>query len=137
MDANKDQALRKKYSCALMSNPKWQKLFKVMAEYGSQFSSIEYRFTDTDNIFFGDAPFTQEIWATAIDNAVKGASGPIEYRHIESILIPYSYSYQEYENAPLKTRKLNLNKFVEALNEVGNFPITETEKGIVIHGYKT
>jgi len=137
MDAHKDQAIKQKYSAALMSNQKWQKLYKVMAANGADFAGIEYRFTDTSNIHFGYAPSESQIWETAIDDPVTGARGPIEYKHIESILIPYSYSYQEYENAPRKTRRLNIKVFLEALEKVGRFPITETQQGIVIHGYKT
>jgi hypothetical protein len=137
MDAHKDQAIRKKYSAALMSNQKWQKLFRVMAVHGSDFSGIEYRFTDTNNVLFGHAPSEQQVWDTAIDDPVEGAGGPLEYKHIESVLIPYSYSYQAYKNAPLTTRALNIKAFVAALENVGIFPITETKKGIVIHGYKT
>ncbi|WP_233095561.1 hypothetical protein [Shewanella putrefaciens] len=137
MDAHKDQALRKKYSSALMSNHKWRKLFTVMAEHGSELSGIEYRFTDTENILYGHAPSLQQVWESAIDDPVEGAGGPVEYKHIESILIPYAYSYRAYENAPLQKRSLNIDAFLAALEKVGSFPITETESGIVFHGYKT
>lgn len=46
-----------------------------MADHGADFSGIEYRFTDTDNILFGHAP-------SAIDDPVKGVGGPVEYKHI-------------------------------------------------------
>jgi len=137
MDAHKDKALREKYSSALMSNHKWRKLFKVMAEYGSDFSGIEYHFTDTDNILYGHAPSKQQVWDSAIDDPVKGVGGPVEYKHIESILIPRVYTYRKYQGAPLSERPLDLENFLTALSKVGEFPITETEEGIVIHGYKT
>ncbi|WP_033298911.1 hypothetical protein [Psychromonas ossibalaenae] len=137
MDAHKDKALRGKYSLALMSNHKWRKLFLVMAEYGSDFSGIEYHFTDTDNIFYGHAPSVQQVWESAIDDPVQGAGGPVEYKYIESILIPNVYLYRAYKNAPLTERPLNVKAFIDALEQVGSFPITEMEKGIVIHGYKT
>ncbi len=137
MDANKNNALLVKYSSALMSNHKWQKLFFVMAEYGSNFAGIEYHFTDTDNVQFGHAPFKQQIWDTAIDDPVNGVSGPVEYKHIESIMVPYVYKYRAYKNGPIKERPLNVEAFINALNAVGSFPITETEDGIVIRGYQT
>lgn len=137
MDAHKDKALKKKYSSALMSNHKWRKLFIIMAEHGSDFSGIEYHFTDTDNVFYGHAPSNQQVWETAIDDPVEGAGGPVEYKHIESILIPYVYSYRAYKNAPLTERPLNIQIFLAALENIGSFPITKTEKGIIIHGYKT
>lgn len=120
-----------------MSNHKWRKLFTVMAEHGSELSGIEYRFTDTENILYGHAPSLQQVWESAIDDPVEGAGGPVEYKHIESILIPYAYSYRAYENAPLQKRSLNIDAFLAALEKVGSFPITETESGIVFHGYKT
>lgn len=137
MDAHKTQALRKKYSSALMSNNKWRKFFTVMAEYGSDFSGIEYRFTDTENILYGHAPSLQQVWESAIDDPVEGAGGPVKYKHIESILIPYAYSYRAYDKAPLQERALNIKAFLAALDKVGSFPITETKGGIVVHGYKT
>jgi len=137
MDAHQGKALRQKYSSALMSNQKWRKLFLVMAEHGSDFSGIEYRFTDTGNVLFGHAPSSQQVWQTAIDDPVEGAGGPVEYKHIESVFIPFKYSYRPYENAPVKERTLNVGAFVKALESAGVFPITETENGIVIHGYKT
>lgn len=136
MDAYKDQALRKKYPSALMSNHKWRKLFTVMTEHGSDFSGIEYHFTDTENVLYGHAPSKQQIWETAIDDPVEGAGGPVEFKHIEYILIPYVYLYRPYENAPLKERPLNVGAFVEALEKVGSFPLTKNDKGILIHGYK-
>lgn len=137
MDAHKDNALREKYSSALMSNHKWRKLFTVMAEHGSDFSGIEYHFTDTDNVFYGHAPSVQQLWETAIDDPVEGAGGPVEYKHIEFILIPNVYSYRAYKNAPLTERPLNVKAFLEALEKVGSFPIAQDENGVVIHGYKT
>lgn len=120
-----------------MSNHKWRKLFLVMAEHGSDFSGIEYRFTDTDNVLFGHAPSPQQVWETAIDDPVEGAGGPVEYKHIESVFIPFMYSYRPYKNATVQERTLNVGAFIEALENAGKYPVTETEKGIVIHGYKT
>lgn len=137
MDAHQSKALRQKYSSALMSNHKWRKLFWVMAEHGSDFSGLEYRFTDTANVLFDHAPSPQQVWETAIDDPVEGAGGPVEYKHIESVFIQFRYSYRLYERAPAQERALNVAAFLKALERVGAFPITETEKGIVIHGYKT
>ena len=137
MDAHQSKALRQKYSSALMSNQKWRKLFLVMAEHGADFSGIEYRFTDTANVLFGHAPSPQQVWETAIDDPVEGAGGPVEYKHIESVFIPFKSSCRPYKNAPTQERTLKVGVFVEALESVGKFPLTETEKGIVIHGYKT
>lgn len=120
-----------------MSNHKWRKLFTVMAEHGSDFSGIEYHFTDTDNALFGHAPSLQQIWETAIDDPVEGAGGPVEYKHIKSLLIPNVYSYRVFKNAPLAERPLDLHTFLAALEKVGKFPTTKTDSGIVVHGYKT
>lgn len=136
MDAHKDPALRKKYSSALMSNHKWRKLFEAMAKHGTDFSGIEYRFTDTDKVFYGSAPRPAQVWESAIDDPVEGASGPVEYKHIESIFIPRIYAYRRYENAPLTKRDLAIQPFLETLAIVGSFPIIETEEGLVIQGYK-
>ncbi len=136
MDAHKDQAIKKKYSSALMSNHKWQKLFAVMVEHGSNFSGIEYHFTDTDNVLYGHAPLAQQIWKTAIGSPVEGVGGAVEYKHIESIVIPYVYNYRMYQNGPITQRPLNINAFLHALERVGKFPITKTENGVIVHGYK-
>ncbi len=136
MDAHKDKALRNKYSSALMSNQKWRKFFTVMAEYGSDFSGIEYHFTDTEKVLYGPSPSVQQVWESAIDDPVEGAGGPLEYKHIEYIIIPHIYLYRVYENGPLQERVLDIDRFVQALKSVGSFPITESEKGLVVHGYK-
>ncbi len=120
-----------------MSNHKWRKLFLVMAEYGADFSGIEYRFTDTGNVLFGYAPSPQQVWETAIDDLVDGAGGPVEYKHIESIFIPFKCSCRPYKNAPVEERTLDVGAFIKALDSVGVFPLTQTEKGVVIHGYRT
>lgn len=92
--------------------------------------------SDTDIVLFGHAPSPKQVWKTAIDDPVEGAGGPVEYKHIDSLFIPFRYSYRSYKNAPVQERALNVDAFVKALEGVGKFPITETEKGIVIHGYK-
>ena len=120
-----------------MSNQKWKKLFLVMSEHGADFSGIEYRFTDTDNVLYGHAPSASQVWENAIDDPVDGAGGPCEYKHIESIHIPNVYQYRMYENAPFSKRALELDKFLEALSQVGSFPITRTKDGVTIHGDKT
>ena len=137
MDAHKKPALLKKYSVALMSNHKWRKLFLVMAEYGADFAGIEYRFTDTDNVLYGFAPSKNQVWESAIDDPVEGAGGPVEFKHIESILIPKVYSYRAYNSAPLTERVLNLAPFINALSKVGEFPIFETSNGLVVRAYET
>ena len=136
MDAHKDKAIAKKYSAALMSNHKWRKFFAVMAEHGSEIRGIEYHFTDTKNVFFGSAPTMTQVWATAIDDPVSGAGGPVEYKHIEYLLIPYTYEYRQYEKGPLIRETQNLESFIQALKNIGEFPLSETEKGIVVRGYK-
>lgn len=136
VDAHNDKALRQKFSSALMSNNKWHKLFLVMADYGSDFDGIEYRFTDTDKVWSGKAPLPQQVWRTGVKDPLHGACGLIHYKHIESIFIPFKYSYRPYEKAAFHERPLDVDSFVRALNSVGKFPITETEGGIIIHGYK-
>ena len=136
MDAHKNNAIRQNYSAALMSNQKWRKLFLTMVEYGSEFSGIAYRFTDTEKVFYGHAPIKSQVWKDAIDDPVEGLGGPCEYKHIESIHIPNTYHYQRYENSPRSTRMLDLDVFLNALSKVGSFPITRTNDGVTIHGYK-
>ena len=136
MDAHKDKAIRSKYSAALMSNHKWKKFFAVMAEKGAELCSIEYHFTDTENILYGSAPSEAQVWDTAIDDPVVGAGGPVEYKHIEYIVIPHMHEYRAYEKAPLTKTKQNLSKFLEELEKIGSFPIAETERGIIVYGYK-
>ncbi|EGQ7900756.1 hypothetical protein K2B98_004666 [Vibrio parahaemolyticus] len=137
MKAHNDKALRQRYSVRLMSNHKWKKFFLTMAEYGADFSGIEYHFTDTEKVFFGNAPSNQQVWDSAIDDPVKGCGGPVEYKHIERIFIPRTYSYHTYKNAPTSYRELNLDKFLMALCNVGEFPVVIGEKGIEILGYET
>jgi hypothetical protein len=136
MDAVSDQALRKKYSTALMSNHKWRKFFLVMSEYASDFSGIEYRFTDSANIFYGNAPSPKQVWDKAIDDPVSGFGGPVEYKHIESLFIPRVYHYRRYINAPISNRVLDLDRFLSELEKLGQFPIKKTSHGIHVYGYQ-
>ena len=136
MDARKDNAIRQKYSASLMSNHKWKKLFTVMAKSSPELCNIEYHFTDTENVFYGSAPLIDQIWNTAIDDPVRGVGGPVEYKHIEYLSIPYIHKYRTYENSPLKEKEQDITTFIDALNSIGEFPITKTETSIIIYGYK-
>jgi hypothetical protein len=136
MDAHTPQAIRQKYSAALMSNHKWRKFFAVMSEVAPELCGMEYRFTDTDNVWVGSAPNSQQIWETAIDDPVQGCGGPVEYIHIESITIPKVFRFQAYEKAPFSERAQNLEPFIIALRKAGHFPITEKENTVVINGYE-
>ncbi|MBC7006832.1 hypothetical protein BIZ38_00045 [Pseudoalteromonas sp. BZK2] len=119
-----------------MSNNKWQKFFVVMAEHGSDFSGIEYHFTDTNYVLYGHAPLAQQVLENAIDSPVVGVGGPLEYKHIESIFIPYIYHYRTYQNSPLTQKSLNIDPFLNELQKVGKFPITKTKNGVIVHGYQ-
>jgi hypothetical protein len=136
MDAHKDNAIRQKYSAALMSNQKWRKFFSVMAEHAPQLCGMEYRFTDTDNVLIGSAPDLQQVWETAIDDPVQGAGGPIEYKHIESITIPRVFMYRAYDKAPLSEIEQDIDSFVKALEGVGIFPVVVQKDFVVIQGYE-
>lgn len=119
-----------------MSNHKWKKFFTVMAEKGSEICGIEYHFTDTDEVYFGTAPCITQVWDTAIDDPVQGVGGPVEYKHIEYLSIPYIHKYRAYEKAPITEKEQDINQFIEALKNIGEFPITKTETSIIINGYK-
>ncbi len=136
MDAYKDKAIRQKYSAALMSNHKWRKLFAAMADYAPELCGIEYRFTDTEKVHVGSAPFKVQVWETAIDDPVGGAGGPVEYKHIESISIPHIYKYRKYEGAPLSERVQRIDDFLIVLQGIGQFPIFKELNYVVIKGYE-
>ena len=137
MDAHKDKAIRKKYSAALMSNHKWREFFLVMSEHGAELCGIEYHFTDTENVLYGSAPLASQVWESAIDDPVQGAGGPIEYKHIEFIKIPYVFECRAYEKGPVLSKEQQVSKFLKALEGVGSFPVTQTDESVVIYGYKT
>ena len=119
-----------------MSNHKWKKFYSVMSEFRSEILKIEYHFTDEEKTYYGDAPMLDQIWDDAIDDPVSGIGGPMEYKHIESIFIPFYYEYRQYDKGPLVKKDQAVKEFLAALKLVGEFPITETEEGIWVHGYK-
>ena len=136
MDAHTTQAIRKKYSAALMSNHKWRKFFTVMAEKFPGFRGIEYRFTDTASVYVGSAPSSTQIWQSAVDDPVEEVGGPIEYKHIESITIPRVFKSRAYENAPYTEVEQPVGEFLEELRKVGSFPISKQENTVVVRGYE-
>ena len=136
MDPHKPAAIRKKYSAALMSDHKWKKFYLVMAEHGRDLCGLEYRFTDTENVLTGTAPNQNQVWDTAIDDPVSGAGGPIEYKHIESLAIPRIYKYRQYEMGPLKERTQDVQRFLNELQSIGEFPISETNDYVILNAYK-
>ena len=136
MDAHKDNALRQKYSASLMSNHKWKKLFTTIAKSCPDLSSIEYHLTDTDEVFYGSAPGIDQISDTAVDDPVQGIGGPVEYKHIEYLSIPYIHKYRAYKKAPFTYKEQNIRELLNALENVGVFPITKTETSIIISGYR-
>ena len=136
MKARTDKAILKKYTSALMSNHKWKKLFSVMSGFMSGIAKIEYHFTHEEDTYYGNAPSIDQVWDDAIDDPVYGIGGPMDYKYIESIFIPFSYSYRQYDKGPLVKREQPVKEFTAALQKVGQFSLTETEDGIWVHGYK-
>lgn len=136
MDAHKKEALLKKYSASLMSDHKWQKLYLAMAEYGSDLQGIEYRFTDTKRILTDTAaPGACHVYSNQVD--IFPAPGHVEFRHIESISIPYIYTFRAYKNAALTEKVQDIEPFLKALDAIGQFPVVKEHDRLIVRGYAT
>ena len=137
MLANKDNAIRKKFSGLLMSNQKWKNFFDILVNLSIKYDKIEYKFIFEEKTFIGSSPVSKkDIWDLAIDNSVIGIGGPIEYKHIEWIKIPSKYFFQPYENSPRKYVKQDFTELIKRLNEVGKFPYEFQNDDFFIYGYK-
>jgi hypothetical protein len=117
---------------SLMSDSKWRKFFRVVADYSADVWAANWKLLDEREPIPGHLPTTSDVWESAVDGCLNG---PVTYSSIEWIDLPKSISYRPYANGPVKERRQVLDAFRRALDAIGQFPIEETEEGLRIYGY--
>jgi len=112
-----------------MSNHKWQKLFLIICEFGDRIKDIEFRFTDTDLVWKSKVCFISgRVHQTGID--IFPNPGWVEYKHIEGIAIPRFHKMRPYDKAPVLATPQDIDGLLDALKEIGEFPVTKDSEYI-------
>ncbi|WHO39937.1 hypothetical protein PMI04_004910 [Sphingobium sp. AP49] len=127
---------RERFSHALMSDTKWRKLFVAVNESGWQASLVEVKFVDSDDAEtrYMRWPGLNNSWAPPewIDTA---EFGPIELRSIEWLVIPTAVVTHGQAGLAQPGTLQNFTAIEAALNQVGEFPLEQTQNGLKITGY--
>lgn len=120
------------FNASLMSDSKWQKLFRIVATFESTIFPATWKLVGEAEPLQGHLPTEDSIWQSAVDECL---GGPVDYVQIEWIEIPSQVRYRAYENAPWSSREQDLASLVSALESAGQFPIEKTSTGLRIQGY--
>jgi hypothetical protein len=124
------QKASRAYSVSLMNNTKWRKLFSSLARAGVKIERATWRFIDSNHEHVQGLPREDEL---AENRFQDGRFQPYEYKWIMSIEIPSQFR-------PIPgvgyAKEQPIDKLVEVLKAVGQFPIEQTSDGVVIVAYK-
>jgi len=118
------------YSVSLMNNTKWRKLFLSLARADVKIERATWRFIDSNCEYVQRLPREDEL---AENRFQDGRFQPYEYKWILSIEIPSQFR-------PIPgvgyAKKQPVDRLVEVLKAVGQFPVEQTSGGVVIVAYK-
>lgn len=120
------------FNASLMSDSKWQKLFRIVATFEPTISSATWKLVGEAEPLQGYLPTEDSIWQSAVDDCLNG---PVPYVQIEWIEIPSQVRCRAYENGPWLFREQDLTSLMRALESEGQFPIEKTLAGLRIQGY--
>lgn len=134
LDERLDLTIANQFTCCLMSNAKWRKVFHILCS--PELGHMRFRFKEVgreerpnqtlDKLLKPD--MIGERW---IGDCLSG--GPLYYRAIEWIEIPAQYV----ERSP--ERQVVWQDIVEAtraLSQAGQFPIELTDAWLRLYGYR-
>ncbi|MGF9564939.1 DUF6678 family protein [Neorhizobium sp. JUb45] len=125
---------RREFSCGLMSDTKWRKLFATLAHLDMPEGQMHVKFLDTPEVRAMPFPGPVALWPPHPYMDLQ--FGPIELRAIEWIDFPHIASTPRSRNLPDRKTPQALAPIRQNLKRLGQFPIVETEHGIRIEGYR-
>lgn len=134
MNQKQLDALRQGAKAALMSNNKWRKVFEVAAKMQPQLGGVEWQLLDRATI--AELDVADLLIA---DNSRFDDGGPLpclELRDINWILVPKQFTDPRSDpKRPLPALTNDIAGFITLLQQQGQFPLEQTERGIKILGY--
>jgi hypothetical protein len=126
---------RREFSCALMSDTKWRKLFLGLSKARESESQMLIQFLEVADVSVMHIPTENALWCPRpYINTFE--LGPVELRAIEWLEIPKVASWPRSNNVPPRQIEQDLDKFRVALRGLGHFPLIETQQGMRVAGYK-
>tara|TARA_R110000764_G_scaffold69859_1_gene144465 strand:+ start:4846 stop:5280 length:435 start_codon:yes stop_codon:yes gene_type:complete len=125
----------KKFSVSCMSNSKWRKLFSGIHEGALDFDFSIWKLVNDNAPIKGFLPDIKQLGENHVGDC-GALNGPFEFKLIEWLLIPKEHGYYQYEKAPIKYHKQDIEMVERKINETGNFEYDVTSEGIKIYGYK-
>lgn len=126
---------KREFSCALMSDTKWRKLFLGFATVRTSESQMRIQFLDVPGVREMRIP-TEGALQCPFPYIDTSEFGPVELRAIEWLDLPYVASWPRGNNLPPRQVVQDLEKFRAALSGLGHFPLVEMQHGIRFEGYK-
>lgn len=138
LDERLDRAIASRFTCSLMSNTKWRKVFHIFSS--PEFGLKVFRYKDVpldegeDNghirQYLDRLPPPNMIGEKWIGDCLGG--GPLYYRSIEWIEIPARYPMRS-QGRPIVQQ--DLVAAAHALTQAGQFPIELTDEWLRVYGY--
>lgn len=125
---------RREFSCGMMSDTKWRKLFETLAALRTPEDQMLVKFIDVASVRTMCFPSDGALWPP--HPYMDSVFGPIELRAIEWIDIPHVASFPRGRNVPDRQVPQDLASIRQHLEKLGQFPIVETDHGIRIEGYR-
>lgn len=118
------------YSVSYMSNSKWLRLFKAVANSGVEVQRSEWHFIDSDNVLLYPMPQESQLMPERFQD---GLFQPFEYKWIKSIFIPSSFKPTPGVGYTIEQDTACV---LSAIQEAGQFATESIEGGLWIHAYK-
>jgi hypothetical protein len=120
------------FTSSLMSDAKWRKVFRALAEQPESVFAATWKLTDEPEPIAGGLPDSEEVWESQVDG---GLGSPVPYKKIEWLELLERVPYRRYDHAPVAYKAQDLGPVREALNALGRFPLQDVEGGFRIYGY--
>jgi hypothetical protein len=129
-----DRIIQQKFTAAFMSNAKWRKFFTVLDRPELNLKQAIWKFIDSDTEHRGSVPKSEDLSNQYVGD--YGLLGPFAYKHIEWIELLHKGIPAGFEKVPFAHWDQDIPGALAILNEVGEFEIAETVRGLRIYGFK-
>ena len=127
-----DRLISKKYSASLMSNAKWEKLFKALDTEHININHILLKRVDRIDPYVTYMPKTDDlegIWVSEGKNDCNYFYKEIEWLELISVYKP--------SNIPAQYVHQTIELAIKIIEKVGQLDVKQTDTGLRIYGHKT
>src|SRR6266545_5706800 len=123
------EVARAAFSVAYMSNAKWYKALRAIAQAHLHLELAEWKFIDSDLISALGVPRERDLLPRRL---ADGRYQPVEYKWIERIRFPRAYHPKPGVGLVVEQ---DLDGLRRVLAEVGQFYIEEDDRQVTLFGY--